>query len=134
MPQFVISPVARIVEELADIGERRDKWWLRNPGAFVGIVERPVFPHPYDAKKPMSREVAVTELWPALRDAAGIPKAERYGWHSFRRAFANALRDVPLRELKDLGGWKNQNTVVMVYLRPDEDAQRKALAKLSGTR
>ena len=93
-----------------------------------------VFPHPYDAKKPMSREVAVTELWPALRDAAGIPKGERYGWHSFRRAFANALRDVPLRELKDLGGWKNQNTVVMVYLRPDEDAQRKALKKLSGTR
>jgi integrase len=94
-----------------------------------------VFPHETDPKKPMPRECAVQKLWPALRSAAGIPAGERYGWHSFRRAFANALRDVPLRELKDLGGWKNQGTVVAVYLRPDENAQRSALAKLAvGTR
>ena len=94
-----------------------------------------VFPNPSDRSKPMSREQAVQHLWPALRDAAGIPRGERYGWHSFRRAFANALRDVPLRELKDLGGWKNQGTVVAVYLRPDESAQRQALTKLAaGTR
>ena len=72
-------------------------------------------------------------LWPALRHAARIPIGERFGWHSFRRAFANALRDVPLRELKDLGGWKNQGTVVAVYLRPDENAQRSALAKLAAS-
>jgi hypothetical protein len=64
-------------------------------------------------------------------DAAGIPSGKRYGWHSFRRAFANALRDVPLRELKDLGGWKSERTVVAVYLRPDEQAQRTALGKLA---
>jgi integrase len=94
-----------------------------------------VFPNPGDPAKSMSREHAVQDLWPALRDAVGIPKGERYGWHSFRRTFANALRDVPLRELKDLGGWKNQATVVAVYLRPDENAQRSALAKLAtGTR
>jgi hypothetical protein len=45
--------------------------------------------------------------------------------------FANALRDVPLRELKDLGGWKSERTVVAVYLRPDEQAQRTALGKLA---
>jgi hypothetical protein len=47
------------------------------------------------------------------------------------RAFSNALRDVPLRELKDLGGWKSERTVVAVYLRPDEQAQRTALARLA---
>ena len=48
---------------------------------------------------------------------------------------ANALRDVPLRELTDLGGWKNRRTVVAVYLRPDENAQRRAPTKLAaGTR
>jgi integrase len=94
-----------------------------------------VFPQDNDSSKPMSRECAVQDLWPALRLATGIPAGERYGWHSFRRAFANALRDVPLRELKDLGGWKTQATLVAVYLRPDEDAQRTALTKLAaGTR
>ena len=61
---------------------------------------------------------------------AGIPAGERYGWHSFRRAFANALRNVPLRDLKDLGGWKTEQTVVAVYLKVDEQSQRTALAKL----
>ena len=78
-----------------------------------------------------SREYFVKKLWTELRDAAGIPSGKRYGWHSFRRAFANALRDVPLRELKDLGGWKSERTVVAVYLRPDEQAQRTALARLA---
>jgi len=110
--------------------------FLKRERSRVGAIgDAWVFPHETDPKKPMPRECAVQELWPALRDSAGIPGGERYGWHSFRRAFANALRDVPLRELKDLGGWKNQATVVAVYLRPDENAQRSALAKLAvGTR
>jgi hypothetical protein len=33
--------------------------------------------------------------------------------------------------LKDLGGWKSERTVVSVYLRPDEQAQRTALARLA---
>jgi len=53
-----------------------------------------------------------------------------YGWHSFRRPFANALRNVPLRDLKDLDGWKTEQTVVAVYLKADEQSQRTALAKL----
>jgi integrase len=107
----------------------------REQSRMAAIGDAWVFPRDNDPSKPMEREFAVRELWPALREAAGIPRGERYGWHSFRRAFANALRDVPLRELKDLGGWKTQATVVAVYLRPDENAQRSALAKLAaGTR
>jgi integrase len=107
--------------------------FLKRERSLTGAIgDAWVFPNDGDSGKPISRECAVQALWPALRSAADIPTGERYGWHSFRRAFANALRDVPLRELKDLGGWKNQSTVVAVYLRPDENAQRSALAKLAG--
>lgn len=89
-----------------------------------------LFPNEHEPTEPISREFGVKVLWPALRTAAGIPAGRRFGWHSFRRAFAHSLRDVPLRELKDLGGWKNERTVVAVYLQPDEGAQRKALERI----
>lgn len=79
----------------------------------------------------MSREDA-TDLWGTIATRGEIPKGERFGWHSFRRAFANQLRDVPLKELQTLGGWKSERTVVQVYLQPDEGAQRRALAHLGG--
>jgi hypothetical protein len=56
-----------------------------------------------------------------------IPEKERHGWHSCRRAFANRLRHASLRDLKDLGGWKSEQTVVAVYQQPSESAQRAAL-------
>jgi hypothetical protein len=53
-------------------------------------------------------------------------------FHSARRKFANDSCCKPsLRELKDLGGWKSERTVVAVYLGPDEQAQRTALARLA---
>lgn len=95
-----------------------------------GDGETPVFPSQHDACRPMTREDA-SDLWSALAGRAEIPQGERYGWHSFRRAFANQLRNVPLKELQTLGGWKNERTVIQVYLQPDEGAQRRALEKLS---
>lgn len=89
-----------------------------------------LFPNPSDGTKPMAREQA-SGLWRAIADAAGLPKGVRLGTHSFRRAFANRLRNVSLRELKDLGGWKTQETVVSVYLQPDQEAQRRALTGAS---
>ena len=88
-----------------------------------------VFPCPRDAKEPMTRDDAA-DLWRAVADAVGIEEGSRIGTHSFRRAFANRLRDVALRELKDLGGWKTEQTVIGTYLQPDQDAQRAALDRL----
>ena len=106
--------------------------FLKRERARTGAIgEAWLFPSETNPAQPCSREYFVKKLWTELRDAAGIPSGKRYGWHSFRRAFANALRDVPLRELKDLGGWKSERTVVSVYLRPDEQAQRTALARLA---
>lgn len=90
-----------------------------------------VFPSAADTALPMPRDTS-QKLWARLAKLAGIPKGQGYGWHSFRRAFANALRDVPMRELKDLGGWLSMHTVQRVYLQPDEQAQRRALTKLAG--
>jgi len=100
--------------------------------ARIGAIGKAwLFPSDNDPAQPADRDYFLKKIWPALRSAAGIPEGERYGWHSFRRAFANALRDVPLRELKDLGGWKSAQTVVTVYLPPDEQAQRTALGRLA---
>lgn len=77
----------------------------------------------------MSREGAC-KLWRAIAHAAGIKAGGRVGTHSFRRAFANRLRDVPRRELKHFGGWKTEKTVIGTYLQPDQDAQRAALDRL----
>jgi integrase len=102
---------ARAVAELT-----RDRW---------------VFPSPRDHRKPLTGN-AVVNLWKRLAPKAGIPTGERYGWHSMRRAFANNLRDVSLRDLQDLGGWTTERTIVAVYQQQDEDAQRRALRALSG--
>jgi integrase len=95
--------------------------------------EQLIFPSPAKAGAPMTRDEAA-RLWRAIADASGIKVGSRIGTHSFRRAFANRLRDVPMRELKDLGGWKTEKTVIGTYLQPDEDAQRAALEKLTPSR
>jgi integrase len=74
------------------------------------------------------------KFWRSIADAAGIEAGSGIDTHSFRRAFANRLRDVNLRDLKDLGGWKTKKTVVGTYLQPDEDAQRSALERLTAPR
>ncbi len=97
-----------------------------------------LFPSPVESSradspsKPVSRAY-VCKLWRIIADAAGIKAGSRIGTHSFRRAFASRLRDVPLRELKDLGGWKTEKTVIGTYLQPDEDAQRAALERLGNS-
>ena len=70
------------------------------------------------AGEPTTRQEAA-KLWRSIADAVGIEAGSRMGTHSFRRAFANRLRNVPMRELKDLGGWKTEKTVIGTYLQPD---------------
>jgi integrase len=87
-----------------------------------------IFPAPQDPSKPMPRETA-HKVWKRLASAAKLPVGQRYGWHSFRRAFSNRLHrsGAPFRDLQDLGGWKSPKTLTEVYLLPDEEAQRRAL-------
>jgi integrase len=79
-----------------------------------------------DGRKPLPRDPA-QRLWQRIAKRAKLPEKERYGWHSLRRAFANRYRRAPLRDLQDLGGWKSAATLLDVYLRADEAAQREVL-------
>ncbi|MDQ6771044.1 MAG: site-specific integrase [Gemmatimonadota bacterium] len=90
------------------------------------IGEAWIFPGTHDGHKPMSRD-ATQRLWQRLAKKARLPENERFGWHSLRRAFANRYRRAPLRDLQDLGGWKSSATLLKVYLRADEAAQREVL-------
>ena len=85
-----------------------------------------IFPATRDPSQPLSGD-AIANLWQRIAETAKLPTGQRYGWHSCRRAFANRLRKTPLRDLQDLGGWKTHATLLSVYLRPDEQAQRDAL-------
>lgn len=100
---------------------------LRRERARVpAIAHAWIFPAARDTSQPLSRD-AIANLWSRVAEMAGLPDGQRYGWHSCRRAFANRLRKTPLRDLQDLGGWKTHETLLRVYLRPDEQAQRDAL-------
>jgi integrase len=86
-----------------------------------------VFPSPKNSALPCSRFL-VRDWWERGAKAAKIPSGQRLAWHSLRRSFASELRNAPLRDLCDLGGWKSPQTVLTCYQRPDEAAQRDALS------
>lgn len=87
-----------------------------------------IFPSRPDSSKPLSGD-AVFNIWKRAAVIAGLPEGERYGWHSVRRQFANELRDVPMKDLLNLGGWKNAATILTCYQKPEEGTQRAALEK-----
>lgn len=88
-----------------------------------------IFPSSDKDTEPMTRNEAC-KLWRRIADAVGIKAGSRIGTHAFCRSFAGRLRDVPLSELKELGGWKTEQTVIGTYIQPDQDAQRAALDRL----
>jgi len=57
---------------------------------------------------------------------AGLDHIEGLGWHGLRRKFADEPRDVPLKDLADLGGWKTPRTILEVYQSSNLDSMRKA--------
>ncbi len=61
----------------------------------------------------------------AKQAKVSLPRGAR--WHSLRRKFATELKDIPLKDLCDLGGWKDAKTVLTCYQQPDEQRMREAL-------
>jgi len=48
-------------------------------------------------------------------------------WHSLRRKFATERKDAPLPDLAAGGGWKDYNTILKCYQRPDEENMERVL-------
>jgi integrase len=108
LTQEAVAALARARHEHPSIG---DAW---------------VFPAPGAPSEPCSRHL-MRDWWNRAEENAGLPKVERLGWHSLRRKFATDLKTTPLKDLCHLGGWKNPQTILMCYQKPDEDTMRKAL-------
>ncbi|MGH7594142.1 MAG: tyrosine-type recombinase/integrase [Gemmatimonadales bacterium] len=92
-----------------------------------GIGDTPVLP----GVKATTRQVGTDLARDWVQKAqllAKLPVVKGRGWHAFRRNFASELRHVGLRDLCDLGGWKDPMTVVKCYQRPSEEAMRAAQA------
>ena len=94
----------------------------RNPG----IGDAWVFPAPKDASRPSCRFLA-RRWWHRAERIAGLAHINGLGWHGLRRKFATELKNVPLTDLSQLGGWKTTKTVVDCYQKPDEETMRTAL-------
>ena len=65
--------------------------------------------------------------WDRAEKLAGLEPKRGRGWHSLRRKFASDLLSQPLKVLCQLGGWKDAQTVLRCYQRPDDEQLRKAL-------
>ncbi len=88
-----------------------------------GIGDAWVFPSPRWPHRVLSRN-ALDRWLKKAEDSVGLPSL---GWHSIRRKFATELKDVPLRDLCALGGWKDPKTVLTCYQVPDQEGMRASL-------
>jgi integrase len=88
--------------------------------------DAPVMPAGTDPTRCMSTGWAY-RFWCRAETRAGLEPKHGRGWHSLRRKFASDLMDQPLKVLCQLGGWKNPQTVLTCYQRPDAGQLRTAL-------
>jgi integrase len=97
-----------------------------------GIGDTPILPAPKDASRPVGPYL-VRGWWRKAEKLAGLERKEGRGWHSLRRKFATDLMYEPLKVLCKLGGWKDAETVLNCYQRPDQDSLREALSRRKTT-
>lgn len=93
-----------------------------------GIGDAYVLPGVIRSEESISGHLARDWMQRAQAQAGFEPMKGR-GYHAFRRNFASELRNASLRDLCDLGGWKDPTTVIRSYQRPSEEAMRSAQAR-----
>ena len=92
----------------------------------LAIGEAWVLPSPKDALRPCSRHL-VKNWWYRAEEAADLDHVKGLGWHSLRRKFATELKEIPLKDLCELGGWESPDTILTSYQSADEATMREAL-------
>lgn len=108
----------------------------RGPSRAEGSGEW-VLPSPERPARPCTRH-RVRGWWDdaqAVLEERGVlePGVEQMGWHALRRKFASDLRDLPLKDLADLGGWRQTRTITECYLTRDEERMVAALEARGGS-
>jgi integrase len=94
-----------------------------------------VFSSPTDPGEPISRHL-LRDWWQRLEAKAKLPRVRGRGWHSLRRKFATDLKhdETPLVDIAYLGGWRGPQTLLRVYMKPDEVTMRGALERRTARR
>jgi integrase len=86
-----------------------------------------ILPAPGNPALPVSRD-RLRAWWQRAELLARLSPHPGRGWHSLRRAFATDLKHVPLPDLCALGGWKDSQTILKCYQKPDRATMEAALA------
>jgi integrase len=85
-------------------------------GGFGGFM----FPSHSDQSKALTRDAFGHWLRKA-EELAELPKLDGSLWHAYRRAWASARKDLPLKDVAAVGGWKDIQTLVNCYQQADDD-------------
>ena len=80
-------------------------------------------------KSPKGSRELVKTWWERAEKLAGVTHVRGRGMHSLRRKFATELRHLPMKDLQQLDGWKDHNTILKVYQQPDMEAMREGLRR-----
>ena len=77
----------------------------------------------FPAERNMSKPVDVSVMSRCLRRAyelAGLAPQRGSLWHAWRRKWATERKGMPLADVAAAGGWKDHNTLLKSYQRPDQ--------------
>lgn len=93
----------------------------RHPGIGPSLL----FPHPQRRRRrsgPVTRHVAAWWLKDAFRRGK-LEKPSGSLWHMFRRVWATERKDLPLKDVAAVGGWRDTSTLLR-YQQPDARTMR----------
>jgi hypothetical protein len=92
-----------------------DRILSERPGIGVALM----FPSPTDASAPVSKDLA-SEWLLGAESLAQLAKLDGGVWHPYRRKWATARKQHPLKDVAAAGGWKSEETLLRCYQQPDE--------------
>ena len=73
----------------------------------------------------MTRHLAAWWLKEAFRRGQ-VAKPEGSLWHMFRRVWATERKDLPLKDVAEVGGWRDTSTLLR-YQQPDTETMRSVV-------
>ena len=71
------------------------------------------------------------DRWRQMEKLGGLDHVPGLGWRGLRRKFATELKGASLKDLSQLGGWKDRQTILKCCQSADEESIRAALAERS---
>jgi integrase len=102
--------------------------WKTKRGV-IGESKAWVFSAPQDSREPLQRHVAKKWLQRA-ETLAKLDHLKHGGFHMFRRGWATARKDMPLKDVAAGGGWSDTQSVIECYQHADALTTRQVVLKV----